>query len=155
MVSRPNEVITTGRRAAPKKDATCWEKAHASALANLNDSISDWNIRDGAVDKENFKSTCWQPKKVRGERHFELKIKVSGSNAILEVDADGNPRRSHVVPHHEVLSTLETWKAEVEAMTPNSSDVTAKSIHQVGITVAKPKSKETTKTYDKATDKYI
>lgn len=155
MVSRPNEVISTGRRTASKKDATCWEKAHGSALFNLNDSITDWGLREDAVDKENFKSSCWKPKKVRGEQHFELFIKASAGIAVLEVDAEGNERKSYIVPQHEVLSTLETWKAEVEAMTPNSSDVTAKSIHNIGIKASKPKSKGVEKAYDATTDKYI
>ena len=155
MVSIPKNIIKTGRKKNPKKDATCWEKGHGSAMDNLNESLSDWNAREEAVDPESFKSSCWRPRKVRGERHFEIWINVSGRKADLSIDDDGKPQTSFIVPMDEVHPMLMAWRNEVADMTKGSDNITAKSIHKLAVAIAEPKAKDHKKSYDKSKDKWV
>ena len=155
MVSIPKNTISTGRKKNTKKNATCWEKGHGSAMDNLTDSLTDWEAREHAVDKESFKSSCWRPRKVRGEGHFELWINVSGRKADLSMNDNGEPQTSVIVPFDEVQPTLTTWRNEVASMKQGSDDITAKSIHRLAVAIAEPKAKNHKKSYSKSEDKWV
>ena len=116
------------------KDKNVWNYAVKTAIANIEQSIEDWDNRKEAVNPAEFKSKCWRPKSYK-DGSYLLSLKVGTKKITIDPD---KKLKDPPFPEKAVKANLESMLSYVQNIS-KGEDETAIEMYEAGKAAKLPK----------------